>query len=102
MWLSNIKKLEISELATLLTHSYKVSDGFLEWRCCKVCRFFEYRRPVAEEGGNVFSSLSFERIPGLRRVLSSIEALWKRFSERIFKLFKWDFVVVPLAALICP
>jgi hypothetical protein len=57
------------------------------------------RQTVAQEGSTVFSSLSSERILRLSWVLTSIEALWKRFSERIFKLFKWDFVVVPVAAL---
>lgn len=58
------------------------------------------REATAEEGGNtVFSSLSSLRIPGLSRVLTSIEALWKRFSEGIFILFNWDFGVVLVAAL---
>jgi hypothetical protein len=61
--------------------------------------YWEHRQAVAEEGGTVFSSLSSLRIPGLSRVLTSIEALWKRFSERIFILFKWDFGVVLAAAL---
>jgi hypothetical protein len=52
-----------------------------------------------EERGNVCSSLSSTRILGLSRVLTGAEALGKRFSERIFKLFKWDFVVVPAADL---
>jgi hypothetical protein len=57
------------------------------------------RRALADERHPVYSSLSSERIRGLSRVLTSAGALGERFSGRMFKLFKWDFVVVPAADL---
>jgi hypothetical protein len=66
---------------------------------CRSVAGVECRHALAEERVPVYSSLSSEGILGLSRVLTTVEALGKRFSERIFKLFKWDFVVVPVADL---